>query len=130
MKTILDLTNEQAIEIAKLIYPWPDEMEKIQIVKHPFLPEHYDDAREFVRIYFEGPMMGDNKFPAQIEILSNLDVFASYRYGQKHSEKDGKEIWKEIIESIPIRNQYEIQKRFREWGIVPSQKNHIIKLGL
>jgi len=125
MKTIFDLTKKQVIEIAELIYPWPEVMDKVEVDFISDPPDPFgDDRREFIRVYFEAPMIGDRVFPAQIEIYTNLDCFASYRFGQRHND----DTWKEVVESIPTRNQYEVQKRFREWGIVPSQKNQRFKL--
>lgn len=126
MKTILDLTTDQAIEIAKLIYPFPGEMEKIQVVKHPYFREHYEDAREFIRIHFVAPVMADRKFTIKVEISANLDCFMSY----EKSEPCGDDKIRQWNETLPNVNQYEVQKRFREWKIFPSHKNQRRKLVL
>ena len=121
--TIRELTREQAIEIAKTIFPWPDMMTNIQSVFYPYVEEHYEDAREFVKILFDGPAMGDWTYHHMIEIHPNLDCICYMkRMGKNDDQKEY--LW----ELLSTRSQRAVQMKFMEWGIVPSDKNQRRKL--
>ena len=76
MKTIKDLTKEQAIEIAKLIYPYSDVVEgDYDFHYQPHDRTWFEDAREFVRLTFKGITFGDKVDNLMLEINKNLDCW-------------------------------------------------------
>jgi hypothetical protein len=104
-----DLTKEQTIEIAKLIYPFKIEND-FEFHYQPYDETWMDDAREFVELKFNGIVFGDKAYPLRLEILPNLDCWFYYI---KFDEKIGYN----VSHSLPSRNQHKIQKLFIKWGI-------------
>ena len=125
MKTIQDLTVEQAKELANLMYPWPEDMINVECWFQPYIAEWWEDAREYFTIKFDGPGMGDDIYNHKIEIGSNLDC---HSYFIKALEKGKSEGGPRLMEMISTRNQRAVQMKFQEWGIYPSHKNNRIKL--
>lgn len=117
MKTIKNLTPEQAIEIAKLIYPFPECVKSEYKFKYqPYDSSWYEDAREYIRVEWDGILAADKVVPLFIEINTNLDCYCYY------STAKG-------AERMPLRNQNSIQKKFIEWDIEPipfGVNTHII----
>ena len=109
MKTIKDLTEKQAIEIVKLIYPHPDWVKSDYKFKYqPFDPTWYEDAKEYVRVSFRGITFGDTVDNLILEINSNLNCSLYY------SRKDG-------LHGGGCPNQHQIHKKFIEWDIEPNK---------
>lgn len=114
---IKELTKEQAIEIAKLQYPFHDW------IKSDF-DFHYDDGNrgawidesdECVSIRFS---VEENIEPKNktiiVHIFPNLDVAVGVFEWTGH-------YWKHV-ESRGTANQFIVQNKFREWGILPKLK--------
>lgn len=115
-KKLKDITKEQAIEIAKLIYPFSNELpgtketgikSDFEFKYQPYDATWYEDAREFIRVSFKGITFGETVDNLIMEINKNLDCHLYY------SRKDG-------LHSIGCTNQYAIQKKFIEWEIEPE----------
>jgi ABC-type phosphate transport system substrate-binding protein len=110
-----DLTKEQVIEIAKLIYSFWDEYEKdfpnqeIKFTYQPYDATWYEDAREYVMLEFKGYTFGDTVDNLMLQINKNLDVW--FYYCRENGAHD-----------LPSRNQHAVQKKFIEWGIEPDYK--------
>lgn len=103
-----DLTKEQAIEIAQLIYPFHNEVHSNYSFYHqPYDLSWYSDAREYVRLLFRGITFGDTQDDLILEITPTLDCWFYY------SRKDG-------LHTLPSRNQHAVQKKFIEWGFEPD----------
>lgn len=108
MKRLKDITKEQAIEIAKLIYPFSDGVKgEYDFTYQPYDPTWYEDAREFVRLKFRGVTFGDTVDNIILDIEKNFDCWLNY------SRPDGLHI-------LPTRNQYAIHKQFIDWGFEPD----------
>lgn len=108
MKILKDLTKEQTIEIAKLIYPFSDTIEgEYDFTYQQYDPMWYEDAREFVRLKFRGIAFGDTVDNLMLIINKNLDCWFYY------CRPDG-------AHSLPSINQHAIQKKFIKWGIEPN----------
>jgi len=108
MKKLKDLTKEQAIEIAKLIYPYSDKFEPEYEFKYqPYDKSWFEDAREFVRLEFKGIAFGDKIDNLMLEINKNLDCWFYY------CREDG-------AHDLPSRNQCAVQRKFIEWGFEPD----------
>ncbi len=103
--TIKDLTNEQSIEIAKLVFGKPDWIKSDFDVKYqPYDANMYEDAREVVSVFFNAFTFGETIDKIMAEINPSLDCFVFY------CRPDG-------AHSLPTRNQKSIQEKFREWGL-------------
>lgn len=108
MKKLKDLTKEQAIEIAQLIYSFSDEVETdYDFTYQPYDWTWYEDAREFVRLKFRGFTFGNTVDNLILDINKNLDCWFYY------SRKDG-------LHGLPSRNQCAVQRKFIEWGFEPD----------
>jgi hypothetical protein len=112
MKTIKDLTKEQAIEIAKLIYPFNETViGEYDFHYQPYDSTWLDDAREFVQVKFRGITFGNTVDELMLHININLDCWFYYcRNNGAHS--------------LPTRNQHAIQKKFIEWEIEPNYEKY------
>lgn len=117
------MTADQALEIVKLITA-NDQIVNPEFTFQKYDPSWYEDAAELVRIIFsiDDIILEGRKF--MVEIYDNLSVFA---YIQKEEPRDGYEPIK-CWHNLPTQNQYEIQEKFREWKVIPSEKNKRIKL--
>jgi len=103
-----DLTKEQTIEIAQLIYPFSDDVKSDYVFHYqPYNKEWFEDAREYVRLTFRGVTFGDTVDDLVLDINKNLDCWFYY------SRKDG-------LHTLPSRNQHAVQKKFIEWNIEPN----------
>ena len=108
MKKLKDLTKEQAIEIAKLIYSFSDAVETdYDFTYQPYDRTWYEDAREFVRLKFRGVTFGDTVDNLILDINKNLDCWFYY------SRKDG-------LHGLPSTNQCAVQRKFIEWEFEPD----------
>jgi hypothetical protein len=103
-----DITKAQAIEIAKLVYGFPDWItsDKFEFKYQPYDETWYEDACELVRINFEAIVFGETSYKIQVEILTNLNCVVYYLDGH--------------LKFLPVRNQYLTQKKFQEYGIEPT----------
>lgn len=124
IKTIKDLTRDQAIEIAKLLYPFDDIKSEIETHYQPYDASWFDDAREYYFIKFNGFSFGDKIDTYRIWIYPDLDVLVDlFRDNPLNfTEKDKKEIISNkfvLLGHLPVRNQYKIQEKFRKWKIKP-----------
>ena len=102
-----DLTKYQGLEISQLVYPFPELVKDIRFEYQEFDESMYEDACELVRIRFDAPVFGDKVYPLMIEIFTNLSLAFYYWTG-------------DINEYLPVRNQYKIFEKFKEWGIEPE----------
>lgn len=108
MKKLKDITKDQAIEIAKLIYPFFDDLKTdYDFHYQPYDKVWLEDAREFVRLRFRGFIFGDRVEDLMIEITKTLDCWFYY------IRDDG-------THHLPSRNQCAVQRKFIEWGIEPD----------
>lgn len=113
---IKDLTKEQAIEIAKLIYGYEESYLKnciksdFEFEYQPYDHTWYEDAREYARVTFMGIVFGNTTEKIMLEINTNLDCYLYY------CRADG-------AHSLGSRNQYKIQNKFKEWNIEPNDAN-------
>lgn len=106
--TLKDITQEQAIEITKLVFGYPEWITSdFEFKYQPYIEEWYEDAREYVRVKFVGYFAGDNTAEYKVEINTNLDANIWYSY------KD------ELNKILPTRNQNQIQNLFNQWGFKP-----------
>lgn len=109
MKTIKDLTIEQAREIAHLLSPPPFRvMGKFEMKYQVYEEDMYEDARELIIIKYESYTFGDKIEPIVVHIDTLLNCWVFYL--------------REMLHSLPTRNQYEVQKRFRNWGFMPKDE--------
>ena len=100
-----DLTKEQAIEIAKLVYGFPDYIKSDFEVKYqPYDVTMYEDAREVMSIFFDAITFGDNVDKIMIEICPSLNCWAYY--------------CRDMAYSLPTRNQKLTQEKFKEWNLL------------
>lgn len=108
MKRLSDLTEEQAIEIAKLIYPYFGEMEtEYEFQYQQYDPSWFEDARECARVKFKGITFGNKVDKLMMEIDKNLSCWFYY------CREDG-------VHDLPTHNQCAIQRKFIEWGFEPD----------
>lgn len=109
---IKDLTKEQVIEIAKLVYPFPEWVKSdYQTFYQPYDESDFSDAVEYQLVSFDGIIAGNKVGRIRLFIYPDLDCDLDYYY------KDDKD--QMIISSmnrLPARNQREIQKKFTEYG--------------
>ena len=105
MKRIKDLTKEQVIEIAKLIYPWDIDSE-FEFEYQPYDPSWFQDAREYVQLKFKGITFGETVDTLILQINKNLDCWFYYSRDYMHT--------------LPSSNQAAVQRKFIEWGIEPN----------
>lgn len=111
-RKIKDITKEEAITIAKLAYGFEKYIKgKLKFKYQPYDESWYNDSREYISIEFNACLMADKYTTIIVEILPNLNVLIDYICPLKNKRK-----------SFPLRNQYQIQKKFKEWGIVPDEK--------
>jgi len=102
---LIDLTKEQVIEIAKLAFGYPEWIvSDFDVYYQPYVWEHYEDAREYWMVKFEGYYMGDTTAHYRIEITPELNVYWS-AYTPKGTINMG-----------GIHNQRQIQQKFTEFG--------------
>ena len=103
-----DMTQEQAISIAKLVYGSEEHIRSDFVVKyHPYDESLYEDAYEHLDVRFEAITFADTIDTLTMTILPWLDCHLRYNRGKK-------------VDALPSRNQYKVQKLFREWGIEPN----------
>ena len=108
MKKLKDLTKEQAIEIAKLIHPFSDEVKtNYKFHYQPYDKSWFEDAREFVTLEFKGITFGNTIDNLIIEINKNLDCWFYY-------------IRESGYHTLPSRNQSAVQRKFIEWEFEPD----------
>ena len=107
MKELKDLTPEQAIEIAKLVYGYPNWIKSdFAVVYQPYDETWFADAREYLRVNFEAIVFGDKIDRIILEIDTELNCWLYYS--------------RDMMYDLPTRNQYHIQKKFMEWNIFPK----------
>lgn len=104
---IKDMTKEQCLEIVQLAYAFPELITNYEFKYQPYDKEWYADAREFIRLSFKAPVFGDKVEKIMIEINPGLDVYMSYWNGK-------------VNDSLLVRNQHKIQKKFIELGVEPE----------
>jgi len=109
MKSISELTKEQAIEIAKLAFGHPEWIVSDFHFKYqPYIEEWYEDAREYVSIRFEAYFAGDKTTYYKVEITPELNVALWYLKRQTGM--------RDIYSVLHILNQRKIQETFTEYG--------------
>lgn len=110
MKVLKDLTREQAIQIAKLIYDFDKGIKSdFDFTYQPYDETWLDDAREYIQVKFNGIVFADKVYPLILEINPSLDCDLYYL------EDDPKGF--KCMKLIGCRNQNQIQKLFIKWGI-------------
>lgn len=107
MKTIKDLTTEQARELAELLYPF-EVMGEFEMVYQPYDPSWYEDAKELIIIKFESYTFGDKIEPIRIHIDNQLNCYTYYV--------------RDMLHFTGCPNQYKVQNLFKEWEILPLQQ--------
>jgi len=134
MKTIKDITKEQAIEIAKMIWNFDDAVKSDY--EFNYFDGNYgtftkaDDADITVKFDFETEFdkktnsMKDKRIGKMfVHIHPNLDCsigeFVFIEYGKHQQNETNNGYWKHD-HSYPVRNQNAVQKKFIEWGIEPE----------
>lgn len=110
---INEMTIEQARELAELLYPF-EIMGEFEMEYQPYIEEWYRDARELIRIKFESYTFGDKVEPIRIHIEVDLNCWVYYLRLDEKLNYD-------ILHSLPTRNQYKVQEKFREWGFIPKE---------
>lgn len=128
MKHLKDLTKEQVIEIAKLVYPF-DEWRKSDIEVHyqPYDETWFSDAEEYWFAKFNGITFADKVDTYRMWIRPSLDLSldAIRKNPDDFTEANKMKVIGSgddqivLLGSFPVRNQYLIQKKFVEWGIEP-----------
>jgi hypothetical protein len=117
MKKLKDLTKEQAIEIAKLIYPFPDWIKSdFNFFYHPYkAPDNWDNEgiTEEVLVTFKGFTTGEKIEDIHLNIYTNLDCVLGC-FELKNSK-----YWSHKY-SLMVRNQHAVQKKFIDWGFEPD----------
>lgn len=111
MKTIKDLTSEEVIEIAKLTYGFPDWIKsdfELQYSPHKERDEFNLEEFENVVCKFKAYTFGETIDTIRVTIYSNLDVTIGYL--RPNTGED----------SLPVRNQYKVQKLLMESQITPK----------
>tara|TARA_R110000772_G_scaffold43995_6_gene101266 strand:- start:448 stop:816 length:369 start_codon:yes stop_codon:yes gene_type:complete len=105
-----DLTKEQAIEITKLVFPFPNDIKSdISFHYQEYDTTMWEDASETILLTFTCLVNLQDEVILRVFIFSDLSMEVSYI---KDAEM--------IVESLPIRNAYFIYKKFREWSIYPN----------
>jgi hypothetical protein len=102
---INDLTKDQLAEIAKLAFGHPEWIvSDLTFFYQPYIKEHYEDAREYQMVEFEGYYMGNTTAHYRIEITPELNVwwFMTNPKGMKNMGG--------------VQNQRLIQQKFTEFG--------------
>lgn len=110
MKTIKDITHDQAIVIGKLAYGIPEWIQSE--IDSKYVPETDEDNIEFYSITFDAYSFGDKIDRYRVMIMPNLDLSVSIVREQESTPY--------LITIIP-RNQCKIQNQFREWNIYPQE---------
>lgn len=107
-----DLTEDQCIEIAKIVYSHDIGIKSdFNVVYQRYDWRMYENARELQKIFFKAVIFGESIYPVIVEIDADLDCWIYYikpKDGTDHSH------------TLPTQNQYYVQKKFREWGIYPD----------
>lgn len=128
VKLLKDLTQEQVIEIAKLVYPFHDWIKSDFEVKYqPFDESWGRDAEEFWFVKFEAITFADKVDTYRLWIYPTLDLeFDAIRtkLANMTPKQKGEIVGDNIVllGTFPIRNQHLIQKKFIEFGIEPQQQ--------
>jgi len=116
MKTIEDLTPEQGIEIANLCYG--SKITSAFTYRFNYLDAQlFEDSREYVYVGFIAPIFADKQLNCYIEITPELDCFLYYIKAESENDVS-------VSYLLGTHNQKKIQDKFREWEIMPSDKNH------
>lgn len=117
MKTLKDITKEQAIEIAKLIYDFDKGIKSdFTFIYQPYVEpckDNWEGEAERVIVEWKGQTFGEAIDDLELTIYPNLNCFFEYiRFSDKLEIRVG--------DSLPTRNQYKIQQKFIEWNIQPQ----------
>ena len=113
MKTFETLTEEQILELVKLVFTF--DIEKIVEIKYqPYDKSMYEDAREEWRVIFhyKDPSSRNNIIMFRIAPTLSIDI------DSRLDTDDYQKMLKSLCR-LPIRNQYKIFEKFREWNIEP-----------
>ena len=110
---IKNITTKQAIEIAKLLYPFDEFIKSEMIVK--YFDGNYGKFIKFedidITISFDFQMFPHTDIGKMIiKIFPNLDCSIGCYINHK------------FVKSYPVRNQFLIQNKFKEWNIYPIMK--------
>lgn len=124
MKYLKDITKEQAIEIAKMIWDFD------QFIKSDFEFKYFDGNYghftktddEQITITFDFEAFPEKRIGKMfVHIFPNLDCsIAEFEFKpyDKPQNETNKGYWQEK-HSYPLRNQNAVQKKFIEWDIEP-----------
>jgi len=127
MKQIKDLTKEQVIEIAKLVYPFNDWIKSDIEVKYQPYDKTWLDPQEYWFVKFDGITFGDKVDTYRLWIYPtlNLEFDAIRKHPDTFTEANKMKVIESgndqmvMLGSFPLRNQYFVQKKFMEWNIEP-----------
>lgn len=135
MKRLKDITKEQAIEIAKMIWGF-DEFIKSKPTFTYFngnYGDYTEKESEDITVTFDFDTFPEKKIGKMfVCIYPNLDCnIAEFDFipSENPKNENSKGYWSHK-RSYPVRNQNAVQKKFIEWGIEPTAfgvNNHIIK---
>ncbi|MBK7362641.1 MAG: hypothetical protein IPJ01_10135 [Micavibrio sp.] len=135
MKTLKDITSEQAIEITKMIWGFDD------LIKSPIEFNYFDgnygqytnEQDEEISVRFDFDAFPEKRIGKIIvHIFPNLDCsIAEFNFvPYNNPQPNGKRGYWTHKHSYPVRNQNGVQKKFIEWGIEPNYfgaNKHIVK---
>ena len=124
MKTIKNITKEQAIEIAKMIWGFDDSIKSDLTFK--YFDGNYgaytNEEDEDITVTFDAEVSPQKRTAKMfVHIYRNLDCSIG--------EFEFSGCWRHK-RSYPVRNQNAVQKKFIEWGIEPTEfgaNKHIVK---
>jgi hypothetical protein len=117
---IKDITKEQAIEIAKLAYPFPEYIKSdfdFQYIPYePISKTNYEECPEHVDIRFKGIIAGTKEAIFCLTLYNWFDLYMSWL--EKKTEEQN------YYDShyFPLRNQHKIYAKFKEWNLQPEEK--------
>lgn len=102
------MTREQAIIIAKILYDDESLVRSDYTFEYqPYDPSWYEDAREYVRLIWEGVTFGETVDTLIMEIDNNFNVYFFY------SRKDG-------LHNLGVGNQHKIHRQLIKWNCEPA----------
>lgn len=110
---IKEITPDQAFEIAKMVYGFPEWIKSdFKFEYQPYDESMYEDAAELVRVCFDAIVFADKTEKITLIIDVQLNCWLHF------VRNKGGNI---VAESLPSRNQHAVQKKFIEWGFEPEK---------
>ena len=116
-----NIRSQEAISIAKLIFPFPDLVHsKMNFNFCGQDPDGIENDMECVNVKFDAEVAGKIE-KIKVIISPNLDCSSQYMQVDFFDVNSPGYMKYYQWESLPLRNQYYVQSKFIEWGYTPIE---------